>query len=227
MRTHRCLALSVRGTVSVAMLIVCLHGLEARGGDWPTYRHDLARTAATDEPLAPQLHLQWSRPYPALVASWLGEFPHLRFDANYEPIVVGKTLYFGSSDDDSVTALDTDTGRMKWRFYANGPVRLAPTAYKGKIYVGAEDGVLYCLDGKTGALVWKFDTALSDRTGIIEDRLTTVCPIRGAPVVENGQVHVFAGIWSFEKSAAFTLEADTGKLIRTVPGRRGQGQDSG
>ena len=220
---------ALRGWIVSAMVVAaCVSGLgvEVSGEDWPTYRHDAGRTSASREQLPDKLHPQWSRQYPELIAAWLGEFPHLRFDANYEPIVVGRTLVFGSSDDDSVTALETDTGKMKWRFYANGPVRLAPVAHQGRIYFGADDGVFYCLDAETGTLVWKFDTALSGRKGFIEDRLTTICPIRGGPVVENGQVRFTAGIWRFEKSALFTLDAKTGKVIRTQPGIRSQGYPS-
>jgi len=216
---------SMPAMLSAAVLTVwiCGHSPELRAADWPTFRHDAARSAATDEQLAPTLHLQWSRRYPALVPAWLGEFPSLRFDDHYEPIVVGKTLVFGSSDDDSVTALDTETGKMRWRFYANGPVRLAPVASKGRIYFGADDGVFYCLDAAGGTLQWRYDTALSERKGFIEGRLTTICPVRGAPVVENGRVVFVAGIWGFEDSGLFILDAETGKLIRKHEWVRGQG----
>ena len=191
--------------------------------DWPMYRHDAGRTAASDEQLAAELHLQWSRQYPALIPSWLGEFPHLRFDVDYEPVVMGKTLFFGSSDDDSVTALDTETGEMQWRFYANGPVRLAPVAWQDKIYFGADDGVCYCLDAEKGTLLWKFDTALSNRKGFVEGRLGTVCPIRGGLVVADGKVHLVAGIWSWEESAFFTLDAVTGEQLHVETNVRSQG----
>ena len=209
--------------VFFAIAILAATGTASVAADWPTFRHDPARSAATDEQLPEKLHLQWSRQFPELIASWLGEFPHLRFDGNYEPIVVGKTLFLGSSDDDSVTALDTDTGKVKWQFYANGPVRLAPMAYKGRIYFGADDGVLYCLDANTGKLEWKFDTELSDRKGFVEGRLTTICPIRSGPVIDNGQVHFTAGIWSWEPASFFTLDAEAGDLVRSHKGTRSQG----
>ena len=196
---------------------------EAIAGDWPLFRHDPGRTASSDEQLADQLHLQWSRTYPQLIPAWLGEFPHLRFDENYEPIVMGSMLYFGSSDDDSITALDTKTGQLRWRFYANGAVRFAPVGSAGKIYFGADDGMFYCLNAENGKLLWKFDTALSNRKGFIEGRLGTLCPVRGGAVLVDGKVHFVAGMWSFENSAFFTLDVETGELIHKTKGIRSQG----
>lgn len=204
---------------------VLLAGLmwPASGADWPMFRHDPARSAATDEVLAPTLHLQWARRFPELVPAWLGEFPHLRFDEYYEPVVAGKMLYLASSDDDSLSAYDTETGELRWRFYANGPVRLAPVAAQGRVTFGADDGICYCLDAATGSLLWKYDAYPEARRGFIEGRLTSVVPIRGAPLVVDGQVHFAAGIWSFEDASFFTLTADDGTLVRTYKDRRSQG----
>ena len=204
-----------------ALVLILASGVSA--ADWPTFRGNAGRTAVTREQLPARLHLQWSRQFPELIASWLGEFPHLRFDGSYEPIIVGKTLYFASSDDDSITALNTETGDLRWRFYVNGPVRLAPVGYKGRIYFGAENGTFYCLDGESGKVLWTFDTAVSKRKGFIEGRLTTISPIRGGPVIDNGQVHFAAGIWSWEPAGFFSLDPETGKLIRRQEGWRGQG----
>jgi outer membrane protein assembly factor BamB len=70
---------------------------------------------------------------------------------------VGNELaYFGSSADHAVRALELATGRERWSFFTEGPVRFAPAIHGKKIYVASDDGTVYCLDGLTGKLYWKF-----------------------------------------------------------------------
>src|SRR4051794_26132242 len=95
--------------------------------DWPTYRHDAYRSAATPQALASKLHLQWTRELPPLKPAWPDQ-PKAQLDAVYEPVVLGQTLFVPSSRTDSVTAYDTCTGAEKWHFHAQGPVRYAPVA---------------------------------------------------------------------------------------------------
>ena len=115
--------------VSSWMMLVVLHGpVAALGGDWPQWRYDAGRTAASPEKLAGKLHLQWVRRLPPPRPAW-PMYPRMAFDASYEPVVMGKTMFVGSMVADSVTALDTETGAEKWRFYAEGPVRFAPAAW--------------------------------------------------------------------------------------------------
>src|SRR6516165_9596302 len=103
------------------------------GADWPTDRHDAGRTAASPQELAAQLHLKWVREMPALKPAWPDQ-AMMQFDAAYAPIVMGKTLFLGSPREDSVTALDTETGAVRWTFVTDGPVRFAPAGWEGKVY---------------------------------------------------------------------------------------------
>ena len=112
--------------------------------DWPAWRHDPHRSAATNEQLAAQLHLNWTRQLTELRPAW-PEDPRLQFDAAYEPVIADQTMVFGSSANDSVTAVDLVSGELKWRFFTDGPVRFAPVLHQGRVFVGADDGALYCL----------------------------------------------------------------------------------
>ena len=89
--------------------------------DWPMWRYDANRSAASPQKLAEKLHLQWVRKYPRVKPAFASR--RLQFDAGYEPVVMGKTLFVGSPCNDTVTAIDTETGAEKWKFFANGPVR--------------------------------------------------------------------------------------------------------
>ena len=112
--------------------------------DWPTWRYDSNRSAASPEELSDELKLQWVRELPAPKTAWPDE-PKLDFDRTYEPVVMGQTMYVSSMAGDSVTALDTVTGDVLWQFYADAPVRFAPVVWEGKVYFTADDGFLYCV----------------------------------------------------------------------------------
>ncbi len=185
-------------------------------GDWPQWRCDAARTGATPDALPADIKLLWSRELGEVKPAWPHE-PRLHFDASLHPIVLGKTLFVGSSRDDKLVALDTDTGTQRWSFFAEGPIRLAPAAADGKVYVASDDGRLYCLSAAGGRLLWKFRGAdsMPDRRVMGNGRLISAWPARGGPVVADGKVCFAAGIWPFMGIFVHCLDAQTGKVIWT------------
>jgi len=142
----------------------------------------------------------------------------MQFDVAYEPIVVGKTLFIASAQNDALTAFDTDTGAERWRFYADGPMRFAPTVWRGKVYAVSDDGHLYCLDAAKGTLLWKFRGVPDKRLVLGNGRLISMWPARGAAVVADGRVYFAAGIWPSSGIALHALDAATGKVIWTNDG---------
>ncbi len=185
--------------------------------DWPMSRYDAQRSASTPEELAGDLQLLWTRQLPALRPAWPDQ-PKLKFDTGYDPIVVGSRLILGSSFDDSVTAWSTDSGEELWRFYAAGPVRFAPLAWEGKIYFVSDDGHLYCLKLEDGSLLWKFRGGPEDRLILGNERLISMWPARGAPVIADSKIYFTAGIWPFMGIFIHALDATTGKPIWTNSG---------
>ncbi|MHC4351476.1 MAG: outer membrane protein assembly factor BamB family protein, partial [Planctomycetota bacterium] len=179
--------------------------------DWPMWRYDASRSAASAQKLPAELHLQWVRKYPRVKPAFGTR--RLQFDAGYEPVVMGKTLFVGSPSNDSVSAVDTETGAEKWKFYTDGPVRFAPVAWKNKVFAASDDGCLYCLDAAAGKLLWKLRAVPSDRKIIGNGRLMSVWPIRGGPVLKDGRIYFAAGIWPFEGIFIYALDAETGKVI--------------
>src|SRR5262249_33331416 len=193
-----------------AALVSCLVASALGAADWPMWRYDANRSAASPQQLSGTLHLQWVREYPALKPAWPDQ-PKMQFDAAYEPIVYGKTLYVGSPRDDTVTALDAETGAEKWRFFADGPIRFAPIAWEGRLYFVSDDGHLYCLDAAKGALLWRFRGGPSDRKILGNERLISTWPARGAPVIADGNVYFAASIWPFMGIFLHALDARTGE----------------
>ena len=62
-------------------------------------------------------------------------------------------------------------------FFAEGPVRFAPAVYDGKVYVGSDDGYVYCIDGEDGSLVWKYRAGPSDEKVVGNGKLRLVDPM--------------------------------------------------
>jgi hypothetical protein len=111
------------------------------------------------------------------------ELHRLDFDYAFQPIAADGLVYFASSADDTVRALDAATGAREWRFTAGGPIRFAPTIARQKAYIASDDGWIYCLDARTGGLIWRFHAAPDDDQIIGNDRLISRWPCRSGPLV--------------------------------------------
>ena len=192
-------------------------------GDWPAYQHDAHRSGVTGERVKPPLAEAWTYvaghapapawPPPAEADHWhrVAELhPRVTFDRSFQVAVAGGLVYFGSSADDKVYALDVETGAVKWTFFTGGPVRFAPTVADGKVYVGSDDGFVHCLDGETGALLWKFTPAEERRLIPGNRRLVSFCPVRTGLAVTNGTVCFAAGLFPDEGVYLCALDGATG-----------------
>lgn len=196
-------------------ILACLVATQVQANDWPQFRHDAGRTAATPQELPHELQLRWTRAFPAPRPAFPLEV-RLGYDASYEPVVVGSTMFVPSMVNDSVTALDTETGTERWHFIAGGPVRFAPVVSADKVYFVSDDGYLYCLKADDGSLCWKFRGLPEDRQDrkvLGHGRLISLFPARGGPVLADGVVYFAAGLWPTEGVFVHAVEAETGKVV--------------
>jgi outer membrane protein assembly factor BamB len=205
-------------------LVLLLTAASVLGADWPTYRHDLARTGCTGESLGAPLALQWEyacahEPRPA----WSGPGTRPRegfllhnrvdFDDAFQVVVADGLLYFGSSRDDRVHALSAATGAEVWSFCTGGPIRLAPTLWNGRLFVGSDDGLVYCLDARTGALVWKVRGGLADERLLGNERMISRWPIRAGVLVDDGIAYFGAGVFPHENVYLVAVRTEDGKVV--------------
>jgi outer membrane protein assembly factor BamB len=206
----------------LSVFIACLatlhsvHLLEA--GDWPMSRHDAQSSGVSSAALPADLKLRWSVQLPSPRPAWPISQTKLQFDVSYQPVVMGKRLFLGSSATDAVTAYDTETGDQLWQYFTDGPVRFAPVAIKERVFAVSDDGYLYCLRATDGKLMWKVNGGPADRRVIGNDRLISSWPARGGPVYHEGRVYFAASIWSFMGIFVHAVDADTGKTIWTNSG---------
>ncbi len=204
--------------ICITLCFVCCCSVHVEAGDWPQSRYDAGRGAVSPDELPDELHLQWVRELPAPRPAWPASQPWLRFDLSYTPVAAGGLLFVPSMVTDSVTAYDTATGEERWRFYTDGPVRLAPVVYGGRVYFGSDDGYLYCVDAAEGRLAWRFRGGPSDRKVLGNERLISTWPVRGGPVLHRGTIYFTAGIWPFMGIFVHAVDAETGEAVWTNSG---------
>lgn len=190
-------------------------GAAERNEDWPMWRYDAQRSAASanrlpDEELVPI----WSRKFAARQQAWDDplNLDLMTYDRVLEPIVAGGQLMIGFNDTDKLAAFDTETGNELWSAYAESAVRLPPVAWNGHVYFSSDDGFLYCVDMESGDVRWKFSGAPDRQHAIGNRRLTSAWPARGGPVVRDGVVYFAASIWPFMGTFIYALDAESGSV---------------
>jgi len=134
-------------------------------------------------------------------------------DYAYALSAAERLVYFASSSDHAIHSLDLDTGEPRWRFFAEGPVRLAPAVYGGKVYASSDDGAVYCLDGSTGRLIWKYRPDIPDERLIGNEQMISRWPARSGVLVVDGRAYTTFGMWSPEGIVVTCLDAETGAVI--------------
>ena len=200
--------------------------------DWPTYQHDAQRSGVTAEALALPLAPAWTFPKAAqtVVPAWPAEAefdeyakgpklkPRFTFDRFDNVAVVGDRVFVGVAGAHAVRCLAATNGQPRWTFFADGPVRMAPTVAAGRVFFGADDGAAYCLEADTGSLVWKCVAAGSDNRLVPNDgRFVSPYAVRSGVVVADGTAYFGAGL--FPSEGAWLCAVDAGNGEATGSGR--------
>jgi len=184
-------------------------------GDWPTHRYDARRSACSPDALPATLKPAWQHTFPAFETAFPNE-PRLQFDTSYEPVCAGNTVVVGSPVDGSVRAFSAETGKPFWVYHTEAPVRLAPALHCGKVLVGSDDGVFRCLDLADGTLQWSFNgypEGRPDMRLLGNNRLISMWPVRGGPVVVGDVVYFACGVWPTMGVYVHALDIATGKPV--------------
>lgn len=187
----------------------------AQHHDWPMWRRDAGRSASTPEKLPDELFHQWTVRYTPRTPVWDDPLNQnlMQFDRIFEPIVAENKVFIGFNDQDKVVALDLNTGREVWHFFADGPVRL-PLAYNnGKLFFTGDDGYCYSLKAETGELAWKKLLAPSENKLLGNKHMISMWPARGGIVIRDNVVYTAASIFPLMGTFIFALEAETGNVI--------------
>lgn len=185
--------------------------------NWPTYRCDIARSGFTMENLPPELFLQWidspSHPPKPCWPMPAAELPRMHVDNAYHAAIAEGMVFMGSSVTNEIYALDLSSGDFRWTFYTQGPVRFAPFVSEGRVYTGSDDGYVYCLAAKDGALLWKYRAGPSEEKVIGNGRMISLWPIRTGVLVDRGVAFFTAGVFPYEGLYVCALNAEDGSVV--------------
>ncbi len=204
---------STTGRRTTWLWIVFMCAGSAFASDWPMYRADARRSGYTSDRLAPQLNLLWVQQATAPPAPAWPSTSRINYDLVNQPIIVNGLCLIGSSANDTIQAIDMATGERKWRFFAGGPIRFAPAAWRDRLFIVSDDGCLYCLHTADGRLIWKHQGVRESRKCMGNGRMISRWPARGGPVVFGGAVYYSAGIWPSDGVTLCALSCEEGKVL--------------
>ncbi|MHC4172678.1 MAG: outer membrane protein assembly factor BamB family protein [Planctomycetota bacterium] len=169
-------------------------------GDWPTYRHDTARSGTTRTRVPSNVAVNWKVTLGGALTA---------------PVAAGGKMFVAGSDAHSLYALDMASGEVLWRFTANGRIDSPPTIYRGMVLVGSKDGYVYCLRASDGQLVWRFLAAPTDRRIAYFDQVESTWPVHGSVLVDKGVAYFTAGRSTYLDGGirVYGLDVVSGKIL--------------
>ena len=167
--------------------------------DWPLFRGNPLQTGVAKTTLPDQLEVRWKI--------------QLKKGIESTAAIVKDTVYVGCYDD-HLHAFDLKTGNKKWSTKL-GPIKAPPSFHDGKVFVGDEDGIFYCVDAANGKKLWRYETGneitgganfagprvlvgshdanlycLSIKDGKLLWQVKTEGPVNGSAVVADGKTFV-------------------------------------
>jgi outer membrane protein assembly factor BamB len=168
--------------------------------DWPTYRHDNARSGGSSSAIGAQPKIAWEAKLTGRLTS---------------PVVVGQTVYVGQVDQHTLHALNIEDGKPQWEYTTGGRIDSPPTYWKGRLLLGSADGWVYCLRASDGELIWRYRAAFFDRRLMAFEQLESVWPVPGSVLVQDDVAHFAVGRSSFLDNGLrmIRMEARTGKKL--------------
>jgi outer membrane protein assembly factor BamB len=203
--------------------------LAATDADWPTYRRDAQRTAASAATVGGQPKVLW-RWTPSGATPYNSEHPAAagpRLAADFmatAPVAVAGYVWFASHDG-TVHCVKAADGKEVWNFPTGSMLFAPPTICGGRVLVGGGDGRIYCLMAATGRCLWQFLAAPADRRVFWFGHLVNTWPVVPGVVVHDGVAYVVAGFQKENGIHAYALDPKSGNVLweKDDSGAGGQG----
>ncbi len=149
-----------------------------KGTDWPTYRHDAARSGGTSADVPTDLKRAWTADVGGRLSA---------------PVVAGGRVYVAAVDTHTVHALDLASGKTVWTYATGGRVDSPPTVYNGLVLFGSTDGYVYAVRAADGNLAWRYRAAPMDRRIVAYNQVESAWRVHGSVLVVDGVLYCTAG----------------------------------
>ena len=172
----------------------------ANPADWPTFRHDAARSGSTVSQVSPGVAVDWKVQLGGPLTP---------------PVAAAGRVFVAQRDAHTVCALDVAGGKVAWKFTAAGRIDSPPTIYQGMVLFGSADGRVYSVRASDGQLVWRFLAAPTDRRIGYFDQIESAWPVHGSVLIENGVAYFTAGRSTYLDGGIrlYGLDPATGKIL--------------
>ncbi|MCD8533507.1 MAG: PQQ-like beta-propeller repeat protein, partial [Verrucomicrobia bacterium] len=179
------------------------------GLDWDQYRSNIHRSAFLNEDIPGQWKAVWKYQSPVPPsAAWPAPAPRsywqnltnitarITEDQIFHPIFGRKAVYWGSSSENVVRALDLTSGALLWEYFCEAPVRYAPVFIDGiGVAFVADDGYARLVHSESGGLIWKKhlgpDVSMIPGNG----RMISAWPLRSGLMYQDGRLYATCGIF--------------------------------
>jgi len=155
---------------------------DPRPDDWPTYRHDAARSGRAGTKVDSDLLLGWQT---SLGGKLTG------------PVIADNRVFLASTEDHLLYALDATTGERLWQYAFDSRVDSPPTVHDGVVLCGCRDGSVHALRATDGVLAWRFLASPAQRLIVSRGQLESVWPVSGGVLVVNKIAYFAAGRSSY------------------------------
>ena len=141
---------------------------------------------------------------------------------------MGDLIFVGGSDG-TVRALNAGDGRLRWKAYTGGAIRVPPTIASGRALVGSADGWVYAFEAASGRPLWRFRAAPVERKIPVYGIISSTWPVASGVLVEEGVAYAAAGIANYDGTHVYALDAATGKIRwqNNTSGNTAGGQGAG
>ena len=166
---------------------------EISNDDWPTYRHDAARSGQASSKVPADLSQAWQTDLGGELTS---------------PVVAGGLVFLAQTQAHTLHALDAGTGKVVWSRTLGGRIDSPPTIHGGLCLVGCRDGAVHCLRASDGETVWRFRAAPEDRRIVAYGGLESVWPVQGSILVHEGSAYFAAGRSSYIDGGMWLYKLD-------------------